>query len=88
MMTSAPAGVWGFGDRGVIREGNVADINIFDPECFGPLMPKVLYDLPTGARRLAQKSVGMKATIVGGEVLIEDGEHSGVLPGRLLRRGP
>lgn len=86
MMTSRAARAWGFADRGVLREGAVADINIFDPDSFAPAMPVVAHDLPTGARRLAQRSVGMKATLVGGEVLIEDGHHTGVLPGTLIRR--
>jgi N-acyl-D-aspartate/D-glutamate deacylase len=86
MITARAADAWGFRDRGRIREGHVADLNIFDPKTFGPAMPEVVHDLPTGARRLSQRSVGMKATIVAGEVLVEDGRHTGALPGRLLRR--
>jgi len=86
MMTGRAAQAWGFADRGVIRPGAVADINIFDPQTFAPLMPHIAHDLPTGARRLVQRSTGMKATLVGGEVLIEGGEHTGALPGKLLRR--
>lgn len=86
MITSRAARAWNFVDRGVIREGAIADINIFDPATFGPLVPEVVHDLPTGARRLSQRATGMKATIVGGEVLIEGGRHSGALPGRLIRR--
>ncbi len=86
MITSRPAQAWGFADRGVLREGMVADINIFDPQTFGPQMPEIVHDLPMGARRLSQKANGMKATLVAGDVLIEDGEHTGALPGQLLRR--
>jgi N-acyl-D-amino-acid deacylase len=86
MITGRAARAWGFADRGVIRKGAIADINIFDPQTFGPLMPEVVHDLPTGARRLSQRSAGMKATMVGGEVLIQDGEHTGALPGCLIRR--
>jgi len=86
MITSRGARAWGFADRGVLREGAVADINIFDPATIAPLMPEVVHDLPTGARRLSQRSQGIKATLVAGEVLIEDGEHTGALPGQLLRR--
>jgi N-acyl-D-amino-acid deacylase len=64
----------------------VADINIFDPATFGPDMPHVVNDLPTGARRLSQRSHGIKATMVAGQVLIENGEHTGALPGQLIRR--
>jgi N-acyl-D-amino-acid deacylase len=86
MITSRVARAWGFADRGTIREGAAADLNIFDPATFGPLMPEVVNDLPTGARRLSQKSVGMKATVVGGELLIEEGRQTGAHPGRLIRR--
>jgi N-acyl-D-aspartate/D-glutamate deacylase len=86
MITGRAARAWGFADRGVIREGFAADLNIFDPQRFGPLLPEVAYDLPTGARRLVQRSAGMKATLVAGEVLIADGQPTGALPGRLIRR--
>jgi N-acyl-D-aspartate/D-glutamate deacylase len=86
MITHRPAKAWGFKDRGLLREGYVADLNVLDSATFAPRMPEVVCDLPTGARRLAQRSEGMKATIVRGEVLIEDGRHTGALPGRLLRR--
>ena len=48
-------------------------------------MPTVEYDLPAGAERLVQKAEGIKATIVNGEVMSKDNEHTGNLPGRLLR---
>jgi len=86
LISGRVADVWNFQDRGRIREGNVADLNIFDLETFGPAMPEVAYDIPGGARRLAQRSVGMKATIIAGQILIEDGEHTGVYSGQLLRR--
>lgn len=81
------ASFWGLQGRGMIREGNFADVTIFDPETISPAMPTLEYDLPAGARRLKQKSVGIKATIVNGEVLMRNNEHTGALPGKLLR-GP
>ena len=86
MITGRPAEAWGFADRGVLKPGNMADINIFDPKTFGPMMPEIVHDLPMGARRLSQKSQGIKATLVAGEVFMENGEHTGALPGKLLRR--
>ncbi|HTY54362.1 MAG TPA: amidohydrolase family protein [Candidatus Binataceae bacterium] len=86
-MTFDLAVFWGLRGRGLIREGNCADITIFDPGTISPAMPSVAHDLPAGARRLKQKSVGIKATIVNGELLMRDNEHTGALPGRLLR-GP
>lgn len=86
MVTLAPAKAWGFTDRGLLREGLVADINVFDSDRITPTLPVLLHDLPTGAPRLESRADGMMATIVGGEVTIERGEHTGALPGKLLRR--
>jgi N-acyl-D-amino-acid deacylase len=81
------ASFWGLSGRGLLREGNHADVVVFDPATVAPQMPTLEYDLPAGARRLKQKAVGIKTTIVNGEVLLRDNEHSGALPGKLLR-GP
>jgi len=87
MLTLVPASHWGFGDRGLVREGFVADLLVFDPDTISPEMPEVANDLPAGARRLVQRARGVAATVVGGEVVLRDGKHTGALPGRLLR-GP
>ncbi len=78
---------WGFHDRGLLREGMVADIVVLDPETVGAQMPTVVSDLPGGARRLKQYSTGIRATVVGGSAVLVDNEHTGALPGRFLR-GP
>lgn len=77
---------FGFADRGLLCEGYVADVIIFDPDRIAPLIPEVATDLPAGAKRLKQKATGIAASIVNGEVLLRDNEHTGALPGRLLRR--
>ena len=87
MVTFVPATHWGFTDRGLIREGLAADLMVFDPETIAAEMPEVVDDLPGGARRLVQKTRGIAATVVNGEVLLRDGKHTGALPGQLLR-GP
>ncbi len=87
MLTSAPADAWGLVDRGRLEEGRLADLNVFDPDTVAPTMPEVVYDLPGGARRLRQGATGFAATIVGGQVVLEKGEPTGALPGRLLRDG-
>ncbi len=87
MITFVPATLWGFSDRGLIREGMAADFVVFDPETIGAQMPEVVDDLPAGARRLVQRSCGIAATVVNGEVLLRHGKHTGALPGELLR-GP
>ncbi len=86
-MTQVPARAWGFNNRGVLAEGKAADINVFDPETVGPNLPELVHDLPAGAPRLRQTATGFRATIVNGEVLVEDGETTGLTPGNLLR-GP
>jgi len=87
MLTLVPATYWGFAERGLVREGFVADLVVFDPDTIAPELPEVVHDLPAGARRLVQRARGIAATVVGGEVLLRDGKHTGALPGRLLR-GP
>ena len=78
---------WGFHDRGLLREGMTADITVFDPETVEPQMPLVVRDLPSGAKRLKQYANGICATVVGGQIVLKGNEHTGALPGRLLR-GP
>ena len=87
MLTLVPATLWGFADRGLVREGMAADLVVFDPDTIGAEMPEVVDDLPAGAQRLVQRARGIAATVVNGEVLLRDGKHTGALPGRLLR-GP
>jgi N-acyl-D-aspartate/D-glutamate deacylase len=76
---------WGFHDRGLLREGMAADIVVFDPQTIAPKMPEVVADLPAGAKRLKQTAEGMRATVVGGQVVLKDNVHTGALPGRVLR---
>ncbi|MEO5840357.1 MAG: hypothetical protein ABIQ73_11695 [Acidimicrobiales bacterium] len=67
--------------------GHKADIVVLDPERISPGMPIAANDLPAGALRLKQKADGILATIVNGEVLMRENEHTGALPGQVLR-GP
>ena len=87
MLTLVPATQWGFADRGLVREGMAADFVVFDPNTIAAEMPEVVHDLPAGAKRLTQRCRGVAATVVNGEVLLRNGQHTGALPGRLLR-GP
>ena len=87
MLTLVPATQWGFADRGLIREGLAADLVVFDPDTIAAELPEVVQDLPAGAKRLVQRCRGVAATVVNGQVLLKDGQHTGALPGRLLR-GP
>ena len=85
MLTLEPARAYNFSDRGLLREGMVADVNVFDPDTVAPTMPELVYDLPGDARRLVQRSEGFLATLVAGEVLVDRGEATEARPGRLVR---
>ena len=87
MLTLEPATAWGLHDRGLLREGLAADLVVFDPDRVAADMPEVVNDLPAGARRLRQKATGFRASVVNGQVVLRDGEHTGAFPGRVLR-GP
>ena len=87
MLSFVPASYWGFTDRGLIREGMAADFVVFDPDTIAAELPEVVRDLPAGAKRLIQRTRGIAATVVNGEVLLREGKHTGAHPGRLLR-GP
>ena len=85
--TSDTAAALGLLDRGVLRSGYRADINLIDFDRLSLRPPQVVHDLPAGGRRLVQRATGYRMTMVGGEVTWEDGEHTGALPGALIR-GP
>ena len=85
MLSFEPALAWGFSDRGLVREGMLADLNVIDPDRVAPAVPHVVDDLPAGRPRLSQKAVGIRATLVAGQVTVEHGESTGLHPGRLFR---
>jgi N-acyl-D-amino-acid deacylase len=80
-----PARTLGFKDRGLIKEGYKADINVIDYDQLALHAPTVEYDLPAGGRRLDQGATGFAATIVSGQVIRRDDQPTGLLPGRLVR---
>jgi N-acyl-D-aspartate/D-glutamate deacylase len=84
-MTSDTAGAVGLADRGVLAPGCKADVNVIDFERLTLHHPEMLFDLPAGGKRLVQRADGYLATVVSGEVVYEDGRHTGALPGRLVR---
>jgi N-acyl-D-amino-acid deacylase len=85
MITYAPARAWQLHDRGLIREGMKADINVINPDTVAPMLPEVATDLPGGAARLVQRAEGLKATVVNGVPTVDDQGPTGNCPGRLLR---
>ncbi|KCZ86169.1 amidohydrolase 3 [Hyphomonas adhaerens MHS-3] len=86
-LTSRPADTVGFTDRGRIASGLKADLNIIDFEALSLHVPTVNYDLPAGGKRMNQLADGYIATLVSGEITYWQGEQTGLLPGRLVRRG-
>jgi len=86
-LTSDNAKVIGLHDRGLIAEGMKADVNVIDYDSLMVHAPTVVYDLPSGGRRLMQETHGYDATIVSGVIVSRDGKATGQLPGRLVR-GP
>ena len=85
MQTLETSRLLGITDRGVLREGYKADINVIDFENLTLHEPEVLYDLPAGGRRLVQKASGYEYTIVSGQIAFKNGEATGALNGRLIR---
>ena len=83
--TKATAETFGLHDRGEIKEGLLADINIIDYDNLKVFKPEMVHDLPTGSRRIIQKSSGYKATIKSGVVTFRDSEATGAMPGNLIR---
>ncbi len=84
-MTSGPARVVGLTDRGLLKEGMRADVNIFNLDEVNECQPELVHDFPGGAPRFIQRSKGFKATIVNGAVSVRDGEMTGVRAGQVLR---
>jgi N-acyl-D-aspartate/D-glutamate deacylase len=84
-LTSDTASAFGIADRGVIREGAFADLNVLELDALRLPIPEYVHDFPGGAGRFVQRSDGYECTIVNGRVLVERGDSTGDLPGRLLR---
>ena len=84
-LTFMVASVFGLYDRGLIRPGMAADLVLFDPQTVRECEPEMVNDLPGGEKRLIQRAIGVKTTMVNGAILVQDGEHTGAFPGRVLR---
>ena len=86
-MTGKTALMHDLHDRGFIQAGKAADITIFDPDTIGMKPREPMYEFPGGEMHVKQGATGIDYVIVNGEVLLENGEHTGALPGQVLR-GP
>ncbi len=83
--TQATAASYGMHDRGVLRAGMKADINVIDYDRLALRDPQVVYDLPAGGRRIVQRANGYRHVFVSGIETLADDELTGELPGRLVR---
>ncbi|MFA5883207.1 MAG: amidohydrolase family protein [Acidimicrobiia bacterium] len=87
-LSSIPARAVGLTDRGVLREGAPADVNVIDPTRLRSAeAPRLVRDFPADAARFVVDGEGFRATIVNGEVLHDGGTWTGARPGRILRGG-
>jgi len=84
-LTFDSASTFGLYDRGLLRPGMKADITIFDPETVKPLPEFIVHDFPAGGWRFKEPAAGIYATFVNGQMLMKEGNHTGNLPGRVLR---
>jgi N-acyl-D-aspartate/D-glutamate deacylase len=85
MLTADAADYLGLTDRGRIRPGQRADINVIDYDALALQPPQMVQDLPAGGQRLLQSAQGFRATFVGGEQVIDDDRVTDARPGRLVR---
>ena len=85
--TSDTADYFGFTDRGRLAPGLRADVNIIDFAGLKVQAPEIVNDLPAGGQRLVQRVEGYEATFAAGTQTFAKGEHTGALPGRLVRNG-
>lgn len=86
-LTSDIADYCGMSDRGRLRVGLKANINVIDYDRLRLFAPRMVQDLPAGGQRLLQDAAGYRAVIVAGEVVLEHDRLTGAYPGRLYRAG-
>ncbi|MEE9285639.1 MAG: D-aminoacylase [Dehalococcoidia bacterium] len=83
-LTFMPASMYGISDKGLIREGMAADIVVFDLDRLKWLPAERFHDFPGGEPRLGNRAEGFDYLVVNGEVVYENGQHTGALPGRVI----
>lgn len=87
LLTQAPAQLYGLRDRGVLVEGAVADMVVFDEAVVGTESLRSNFDLPTGAPRLYAEATGVAYVVVNGETIVDHGSFTEARPGMVLRSG-
>jgi N-acyl-D-aspartate/D-glutamate deacylase len=83
--TSETANFFGLTDRGRLAPGLRADVNVIDFDGMCMQKPELIHDMPAKGRRFVQRVTGYEATFVAGQPIFERGEHTGALPGKLVR---
>jgi N-acyl-D-aspartate/D-glutamate deacylase len=83
--TLMPATVHGIADRGVIREGAAADLLVIDRDRLAAGNSHTIRDFPAASERYVVEAEGYRNVVVNGEVLLQDGKHTGALPGSVIR---
>ncbi len=84
-LSADTASAYGMHDRGLLQPGYRADINVIDFDALSLSRPEAVFDLPTGGKRLVQRVRGYDAVFKNGEQIMDHGEHTGALPGGLVR---
>ena len=84
-ISSVPAKVLGLQDRGTLKVGNRADINVFDISKLEERMPEIVHDFPFGAPRFIQRAAGYHATLCNGKMVLKDDELTGEFGGSVIR---
>ena len=85
--TSETADFFGLSDRGRLAPGLRADVNLIDYDRLQVRKPELVHDMPANGRRFVQRVEGYETTVAAGTPIFERGEHTGALPGRLIRAG-
>src|SRR5215813_14002195 len=85
--TSETSDFFGLSDRGRLVPGLRADVNVIDFDRLRLHKPELVHDMPAGGRRFVQRVDGYEATLAAGIPIFERGEHTGAMPGRLVRAG-
>jgi N-acyl-D-aspartate/D-glutamate deacylase len=83
-LTFDSASAFGIYDRGLVQPGMAADLVVFDPDTVAPVKEDVVHDFPANGWRVRELAEGIHYTVVNGQVLLEKGQHTGNLPGRVL----
>jgi N-acyl-D-aspartate/D-glutamate deacylase len=86
-LSADTAAAYGMQDRGRLEAGLIGDVNVIDFDALSLRRPEAIFDLPTGGKRLVQRVDGYRNIIKRGQVTFEDGEHTGAVPGRVVRGG-